>query len=300
MNSSALRNCPKHDVLEGLGRLHSLQSELLTWWACLPEDVVGSRLPSNSTVCRARVHLILEFYAVRMFIGRSFIRPPLSDAHVESHPSPNSQESSQRTGSRRAKLRQDLVGDCVEAAMACIDTCRTIRATITLARASYTEFSALRAALLVVTAQCLWERTDRFRLALKDGISMLKEMSTSGRSAQSEYSLLEAFERVVSRIYAASNGAGRAAGESDYGRFKQWEQLWNTQDVPSTLLQDATIPMPPRPNGSWQATDAQSGTLLGNEGNFASFPQTLDDISSFFGGGLDVNSGTFNFHSNAS
>lgn len=245
---------------------------------------------AESMLSRAQVQLVLEFHAVRIFAGRSFIRPPGSHAHAEYDPSPDSPESAQRTGSRRARLREILVTDCVEAAIACIDTCRTIRATIALARASYTEFSALRAALLVVTAQCLQSRTDRFRVALKDGIELLKEMSTSGMSARSEFSLIEAFERAISRNDGASESVDCAAGGSEYDQFKKWEQTWSIQGMPGSRLNDRIVPMPPQHSSTCKDKYAQSAPLLETESNFASLPQTLDEFSSLFDCGWDITS----------
>lgn len=272
-----------------MNRLSEIHSELSKWWECLPEDVIGKDLTSESAISRPQVHLILEFYAVRMFTGRAFIRPPMRDPNGISNTSPQSSDSVNGTSSRRARIRALLVDDCVEAAIACIDTCRTIRATITLARASYTEFSALRAALLVVTAQCLQNRAGRFRLALRDGIAMLKEMSASGQSARSEYSLIEAFEHVISEIHGAFDTAGKARGESGYDKFKQWQQLWNTQNEPSADQNMGAVSVPTQ-QPSWGTMDAPSVPLFGIEGNFGSFPQTIDEFSSFFGCGLGRNS----------
>lgn len=85
---------------------------------------------------------------------------------------------------------------------------------------------------------------------------MLKEMSASGESARSETLLIEAFERAIAKM-DASNGTGagkKSAEESQYSRFKKWEQLWksdhSSMDVDGGAGRGASgnpLPMPPLP-----------------------------------------------------
>lgn len=212
-----------------------------------------------------------------MFTGRPFITPQLRPRTNSSTP------SSSNSPEPRTDSRSSLVSDCVEAALSIIDTCKLLRSTIGLARASYTEFSACRAALLVIVTQCLRERTERLREALREGVAMIKVMSAGGESARSEASLIEVFERAVARLDAAAaadgegGGADGGSGESEYARFKQWEILWK-QSAPG--LAGPVTPMP----GTWGGPGL--GRPVGQaasptDWSLGSFPQALDEFLMF-------------------
>ncbi|KAM3484708.1 hypothetical protein MY8738_002027 [Beauveria namnaoensis] len=195
--------------------------------------------------------------------------------------------------------RSTLVHDCAEAALSVIDACRVISRSVGLARASYTEFSSCRAALLVITTQCLTQDTDRFRQALRDGVVMLKDMSSGSQSWHSEASLIEAFERAIASMNTRHPGASGTAGseESDYAKFKKWEQM--VQKHPSapesTISIVASEDMAPLAGQGLRPTEAawredhllmpSCTPFFGVDGNFASFPESLDELPSF----LDTN-----------
>jgi hypothetical protein len=232
-----------------------------------------------------------------MFIGRVFILPQLRQADTPSASESSPKESSNASLTRK-RLRAALVRDCVKAAMLVIDTCRAIRNSIGLARASYTEFSSCRAALLVITTQCLQHKTYRFRQSLRDGLAMLKEMSSGSESAHSETSLIQAFERAIAGFYSADRGA------SEYRRFQRWQQAWkSSDDAQSALLEDS--PQGGVPTTSSSVNELVAGNeeqpqdmmyasctpFFGVDGTFASFPQNPEDLSSFFG--ADFGTGSF-------
>ena len=122
---------------------------------------------------------------------------------------------------------------------------------------------------------------------------MLKEMSGC-ESARSDVSLIEAFERAIARLDSVV-AEGRA--DSEYSRFKKWEELWKSDPAAMEMTGDRPYENPmrmaPRPAGSWMAEGPphSQGTVpmpsytpfFGMDGNFASFPQTLDELSSFLG-----------------
>lgn len=137
-----------------------------------------------------------------------------------------------------SKSRTTLITDCVEAALEIIDLCRLLRDETGLARASFTEFSSCRAALLVILAQGLTKRTERLGAALEQGISLIKIMSMGVGSARSAVSVIEALERAIRRLelwseshQSLSNGS---SAESAYDRFKSWEMLWKTGPISPT------------------------------------------------------------------
>lgn len=251
------------------------------------------------------MHLHLEYCLVRMFVGRVFIFP---EAGLRDGSSPATSANGPSSASLNKKgTRSTLVADCIEAALSVIDTCRCLRNSIGLARASYTEFSSCRAALLVITTQCLSQKTYMFRQALRDGLSMLKEMSTGSQSAHSETSLIEAFEQAIANMQAQEQTAGSMVSESEYAKFKRWEQLWKT-DSPLAEPVDGGVqgkqaPMVPpviEPPKQPEESSKEEGVMMpsatpffGVDGHFASFPQSLDDFSAFFGNdfGSNIDSG---------
>lgn len=271
-----------------MGQLLELHRELLSWWESLPDDLSCKQATPQTSVSRLGVHLKLEYCLVRIFMGRAFIFPQektLSPSDVMGTPS-----GSNAASPNKSSLRSILVADCIEASLAVVDTCRHLRDTIGLARASYTEFSSCRAALLVITAQCLQKKTDRFRRTLREGLPMLKEMSAGVESAQSELSLIEAFERAIAKLDATPTAA-EATEDSPYTRFKKWEQMWKSDQ---SMDQGGLLPMGPL---SWESrgptSQRQQGAaavpmsshtpFFGMDGSFASFPQTLDEFSMCLG-----------------
>lgn len=316
---SVLRTYTRQELSAGVDRLLELRRELASWWDSLPDDRFPCKaLTPESPISRLSMHLKLEYCLTRVFVGRVFIFPR-GEYPRHSRRSTSAADAEMPPGTAaspsKSHSRSILVADCIEASLEVVDTCKLLRDSVGLARASYTEFSACRAALLVITTQCLQHKTDRFRRALRDGLSMLKEMSAGGDSARSEMSLIEAFERAIAKIDAAS-AEGRA--DSDYARFKKWEQLWKSSSPSVELANDPSpddsVPMgrPPLPAGSRRTPDdapmARQGgggvvsmpsntPFFGMDGNFASFPQTLDEFPSFLGS-YDFEPGQGSAHDN--
>lgn len=207
---------------------------------------------------------------VRMYAGRLFITPrrehhgkasksPAGAASRRSEDidSPISATAGSASGSGQhlnvlsshssSQRRSSLVSDCVDAAISVVDICRTLQSGIGLARASYTEFSTLRIALLVILSQFLAKyqsrlntdntsgrTTEALRQPLCDGIAMLKSMSTWGASARFDASLIEAFEHTIARMEGGGQQVGgvqqteaqQRPSESNYEMFKRWETMW--------------------------------------------------------------------------
>ncbi|KAI5465698.1 fungal-specific transcription factor domain-containing protein [Mariannaea sp. PMI_226] len=296
---SVLRTAQKHEITEGLNRVIEMKEELRQWWDSLPETAFRreTKLP-NPIVSRADMHLKLEYCLLRMYAGRPFIFPREAvKGNASTSSSPADSNNQRPTTPHKLNPRSILVADCVEAALTVIDTCHLLQSTIGLARASYTEFSSCRAALLVIITQCLQKKTDRLRDALRTGMAMIKEMSAGGESAKSEASLIEVFERAISRLDATVEPSGR---ESDYSRFKKWELLWKN-DVPVQEMRqeaspEASMPMPPNPANFWRGTASTTrpsipamhtaSPFIGMDTNFPSVPQVMDEFSTLFGYGF--------------
>uniref|UniRef100_A0A093XMG8 Putative transcriptional regulatory protein C3C7.04 n=2 Tax=Talaromyces marneffei PM1 TaxID=1077442 RepID=A0A093XMG8_TALMA len=210
-----------------LENLLTQRRELIEWWSSLPEETSCRDLNPTSPLFRCNVHLKLDYCLTRIFMGRPFLFSNLRNGN---------QSSLQKTSASRSKLRTILVSDCVEAALEIVDLCRLLRDETGLARASYTEFSSCRAALLVILAQSLTKRTERLRNALTQGMGLIKIMSMGIGSARSAVSVIETLERAIRRLEDWSEIQGPAkepqdSADSGYERFKSWEMLWKTGPI---------------------------------------------------------------------
>ncbi|KAL5342781.1 fungal-specific transcription factor domain-containing protein [Aspergillus crustosus] len=263
---SVLRKSRKNQQQDCLERLLNLRKHLVDWWNTLPEVTDCRDLNPTGPLFRSNVHLKLDYCLTRIFLGRPFLFSSMKGFFS----STTFQISPIKTPSGVSKNRSTLVTDCVEAALEIIDLCRLLRDETGLARASFTEFSSCRAALLVILAQSLTKRTERLREALQKGMALIKIMSMGVGSARSAVSVIEALERAISRLeeYSASQGGSHSGSlESAYDRFKNWEMLWKTGPIsPDTqnhnLFQDPF------------ATMGGVGTANGN-GNGLHHPTTL-------------------------
>ncbi|KAJ5991193.1 hypothetical protein N7522_011400 [Penicillium canescens] len=232
---TSLRKYRRGQQQDCLERLLNLRKNLVDWWATLPEEISCRDLNPTGPLFRSNVHLKLDYCLTRVFIGRPFLFSNIKGIYQTPSQAPPFKGSS-----GLSKNRATLVTDCVEAALEIIDLCRLLRDEKGLARASFTEFSSCRAALLVILAQGLTKRTERLGAALEQGISLIKIMSMGVGSARSAVSVIEALERAIRRLEAWSethpdinNGGGV---ESAYDRFKNWEMLWKAGPIsPSTF-----------------------------------------------------------------
>lgn len=294
IDRSRLKTLPRQELAEGLGVLVETMEKLEIWWSELPGEISPKEGHPQPPVTRPSVHLTLEYCLARMFAGRPFIFP--KDSSSRSNNGSNSSPGilvPDQTGSRgKLHPRLILVRDCVEAALTAIDTLRQLRNSCGLARASYTEFSSCRAAVLVIITQCLQWKTNRLRNALKQGMSMIKEMAAGGESARSEASLIEAFESAIARLDASEEV------ESDYARFKQWEWLWKKEGSAFPQgPQSGSMPLPPQLSAE-SVTQALAGSVrhggdvfdasaiqpcIGLDANIGRFLQPVDEFASLLG-----------------
>ncbi|KAJ5346592.1 hypothetical protein N7541_009074 [Penicillium brevicompactum] len=196
---TSLRTYRKEEQQDCLERLLNLRKHLVDWWSTLPEEITCRDLNPSGPLFRSNVHLKLDYCLTRVFIGRPFLF-----SNIKGLSQTPSQATPFKGASGLAKNRATLVTDCVEAALEIIDLCRLLRDETGLARASFTEFSSCRAALLVILAQGLTKRTERLGAALEQGISLIKIMSMGVGSARSAVSVIEALERAIRRLEAWS------------------------------------------------------------------------------------------------
>lgn len=227
---SSLRKCQRGvRQQECLEKLLTFRKHLVDWWASLPEETDCRDLTPSGPLFRSNVHLKLDYCLTRIFIGRPFLFSNMRG--INSHASIGPPF---KTSSGLSKHRSTLVTDCVEAALEIIDLCQLLCDETGLARASFTEFSSCRAALLVILAQSLTKRTERLRVSLEQGMGLIKIMSMGVGSAQSAVSIIEALERAIRRLEvwsATQNQSNTGSAESGYDRFKNWEMLWKSGPV---------------------------------------------------------------------
>lgn len=225
---------------------------LHAWWSTLSPDVQNPT-PSSPNF-RSNAHLKLCLYLNDIFVGRPFIfsqtttgitpeattsspeqtrRPNDNPANsARKSPSPTSQSIPERPRNRAA-----LVDRAVEAAINTIALLRTLHETTGLARSSYTEFSACRAALLVMLAQSVVQGSSsssgaartgpqqkpqqqpRLAAAVEMGMRLIRRMAAGNNvSTQSEASIIEALETAVRRLHAMQEEEARgSAGAGGLG-----------------------------------------------------------------------------------
>lgn len=219
---SLLRTTPKQDLPLLLSRLADRKNDLERWWYTLP--LIIQKNDAQIPVDRSTAHLKLEHCLLRMFIGRPFLFSRGSPSN------PTSPATPPASAAQKPTPRQELVTCCITAAADAISICSSLRDSEGgpgLARASYIEYSSCRAALLVLIAYSIQDRSDHFRKALRIGLDMIREMAASGESARSEVELIESLERALVRLRSFDE-VGKAA--SDYEEFKQWESMWKRQN----------------------------------------------------------------------
>lgn len=191
-----------------------IRGSFLQWWEMLPTNVECRDLDPDTPMLRHNIHLNLCFHLNRIFMGRPFM---FYEQMTEGTESMNNSDLSV------------LVTDCVESALETIRLLEVLHNVIGLARASYTEFSSCRAALLVICCQCLNEWTESLGTTLSRGLKLMKLMAVSIDSAKSELSVIQALEIAIRDLEA--RGKPKTQKEqtptSQYDTFKSWARSWD-------------------------------------------------------------------------
>ncbi|PYI03199.1 fungal-specific transcription factor [Aspergillus sclerotiicarbonarius CBS 121057] len=219
---SRLRHAQQQELPTILAHLMARKESWTRWWAAIPEEIRNPAQPWQQN--RAVMHLRLESCLVRMFIGRPFL------LRKETPPQEDGQPVAPHSKDLHPSDRDDLIGDCIQAAQEALEICRRLRDHGPgLARASYLEYSACRAALLVLIAFSVQSLSDALRQPMREGLALLREMSAAGDSARSEVSLLEALERSLARLQTVTQRPEAAPQPatlvSDYDAFRHWGSM---------------------------------------------------------------------------
>ncbi|KAF4947603.1 hypothetical protein FGADI_10284 [Fusarium gaditjirri] len=229
LESNFLRNCRKREIVTIVSRLVSKKDGLTKWWQSLPPDTIDTTEQPTPTHSRSAMHLRLDYCLVRMFVGRPFLlKKETKDSTTSPSIPENSPGTNERSASKLVASREELISDCIKAATEALDICQQLRSSgMGLARASYSEYSACRASLLVLIAYSIRNLSDQFRKSLCEGLDMIREMSAAGESARSEISLIESLERALARLHAGAlpsdeGSHSQAHCDSAYEAFRSW------------------------------------------------------------------------------
>ncbi|KAJ0417389.1 fungal-specific transcription factor domain-containing protein [Aspergillus carlsbadensis] len=202
---SLLRNCPRHFITEYLERLMQIRTRLDEWWSSLP---CRDTTPGHP-LFRQNAHLKLAYLLIYIYMGRPFLfTDDWKDQRNESN-----------------EPRGNLVQNCVQSALEIIATLQSLASHTGLCRASYTEFSSCRAALLVILAERLNLRTThRYEEELTRGMALIRRM-TGGSSSESEISYLQSLDAAIRQSSLVSEDVSQSASRpSAYTQFKHWTQ----------------------------------------------------------------------------
>ena len=266
-----------------------LKQDIHDYWQSLPTTTACKDLSSDGPLFRFNVHLHLTYHLIHIFIGRVFIFTSPRDNSPYSSTEQNTPESS--------NMQASFISSCIDSALEIVNLCQRLQDTCGLSRASYTEFTCCRAALLAILAQRIVERSSRLRKASNQGIKLLKYMSLGVYAADAEKRAIEAIERALQRLSGErqdqdidedirpSHDAG-----SGYDQFRSWAMLWQKDSdngmissaadsrsgtkvvigIPNTTTLDPSIEnMSPLQDFNW---DMYSPSLPFDIGEFTSIP----------------------------
>ncbi|KAJ5173547.1 transcriptional regulator family: Fungal Specific TF [Penicillium coprophilum] len=216
------KKCPKRLLSDYLERLLQVRASIKQWWDSLPATRECRDLCSQGPNFRQNAHLRLCYLLIYVYMGRAFI-------FVDDRKQPGEAIIGADHDSGRAS-RSALVDDCVSSALDILNTLQSLSDHVGLCRASYNEFGACRAAILVILAESLNSgRSQRLQDGLHRGMGLIRQM-VGGSSSKSEISYLESIEAAISQLLAAPEEDNVFQSQSDqgsisaYSKFKDWTQ----------------------------------------------------------------------------
>jgi hypothetical protein len=154
------------------------------------------------------------------------------------------------------------VSGAIQSALAIVDLCQTLQHEVGLARASYTEFTTCRAALLVILAQRMYEPSARLKTASARGVELLRHMSLGFYSDDADKYAIQAMETAIQRLDTGSADQDAETTDSTglivsaYDRFRNWAMLWkNEPSQKSTSADLSSSALDSDPSASFDIDD---------------------------------------------
>ena len=221
------------------------------WWQSLSDVATLSDSPS-----RAMSHVHLCYHLNVVFLGRSFVftqpKRHSASSQVVAH------RRYETTNGLQSKS-QTLAGAAIQSARAIVGLCQTLHSSLGLARASYTEFSSCRAAIMTLLAHNLDTITADSGVqsthapvneSLAQGMALIRLMASANVSAQSEVSVLASLDDAIKQLASkrSSDNSTRAEAPSEmrpYDNLASWalglrnqaSGLPNPQLSPSQIIE---------------------------------------------------------------
>ncbi|KAJ6150574.1 hypothetical protein N7471_001773 [Penicillium samsonianum] len=225
------KRCPKRLLSEYSERLERLRMSIKQWWDSLPATEECRDLCSQGPNFRQNAHLRLCYLLIYVYMGRAFI---FADDRKESG------EAIIGADHDSGRVRRSfLVDDCVSSALDILNTLQSLSDHVGLCRASYNEFGACRAAILVILAESLNSgKSQRLQDGLHRGMGLIRQM-VGGSSSESEISYLESLETAISQVLVVPEDDIVLQPQSDqsymsaYSKFKDWTQSLKKDKSPS-------------------------------------------------------------------
>jgi hypothetical protein len=205
--------------------LFGLHQQHHRWWQSLSEV---SKLPTS--LSRANVHIHLCYHLNVVFLGRSFVFTHAKRHSTSSQVVPHRRHDT--TNGLQSKS-QTLAQAAVQSARAIVDLCQTLHNSLGLARASYTEFSSCRAAIMTLLAHNLdmittddTVQTSRGLVneSLVQGMALIRLMASANISAQSEVSVLASLDDAIKQL-ASKRSADNPAGAETSSEIRPYDDL---------------------------------------------------------------------------
>ena len=181
--------------------LFDLHEQHRNWWQSLSDIAM---LPASPP--RAMVHLHLCYHLNIVFLGRPFVFRHAKRNNASSQIVPR---KSRETPDGLQSKSQTLSRAAVQSARAIVELCQRLHDALGLARASYTEFSSCRAAIMTLMAHNLdtIAADDGTQVtsapvndSLAHGMSLIRLMASANVSAQSELSVLASLDAAIKHL----------------------------------------------------------------------------------------------------
>ncbi|KAF1845053.1 uncharacterized protein K460DRAFT_405331 [Cucurbitaria berberidis CBS 394.84] len=214
----------KHWNAVHIANLLALRKSLIDTKHSLPSLDPEGREEVSTARLRLDIHLCLFYWHARLFLGRPFFLD---------HPTAirTTQAAQEPTLDKHVAAGELLAQDSADAAVNIIQLCNLIYNKIGLARASYaTEFTSCRAAMLVLIAKGISDKSTALGELLDQGLTLIQHMALGQNQASSEARVIVALQRAITRLHrkphivTSSNDGLHDTLSHDH--LRQWELLW--------------------------------------------------------------------------